>query len=233
MRWLLLIVVAATMAAFVPAPALAQSSAKATTRPVGSPALADAAAARRVDRSGWEPRRANRAANRTVPTRRQLRNFRQRSSMTYKRRVTGRFHGTTDEIIQWAAHKHGVDEDVMRAVAVVESWWRMSTVGDNGDSFGLYQLRRPWHCCVALAKGSTAFNADYYGAIIRAYYDGREIWLRHDRGSARYSAGDLWGSVGAWYAGQWHTAAAERYVTKVKAVLADRVWRSRHFAGGR
>ena len=65
----------------------------------------------------------------------------------------------------------------MRAVAVIESYWRMSTVGDNGDSFGLFQIRRPYHCCPAYARGSTAFNADYYGAIIRAYYDGKMPWL--------------------------------------------------------
>ena len=104
--------------------------------------------------------------------------------MPYKRRVTGRFRGTTDEIIQWAAAKHGIDPDVMRAVAVVESYWRMTTVGDDGDSFGLYQIRRPYHCCAAYARRSTAFNADYYGAIIRAYYDGRMPWLNDvERGS--------------------------------------------------
>ena len=32
--------------------------------------------------------------------------------------MTGNFVGSTDEIIQWAAWKWGVDEDVIRAVAV-------------------------------------------------------------------------------------------------------------------
>jgi membrane-bound lytic murein transglycosylase MltF len=64
--------------------------------------------------------------------------------MEYKRRVTGRFRGTTDEILQWVAHKHGIAEDVVRAVAVQESWWRMSAVGDGGDSFGIMQMRRPY-----------------------------------------------------------------------------------------
>ena len=35
--------------------------------------------------------------------------------------VTGGFTGTTDEIIQWAAHKWGIPEDILRAVAVNES----------------------------------------------------------------------------------------------------------------
>jgi hypothetical protein len=72
---------------------------KATTRPVGSPALSDRDAARRVCRSAWEPRPDNADENRRVPTRAELRRFRHRSEMPYKDRVTGRFRGTTDEII--------------------------------------------------------------------------------------------------------------------------------------
>ncbi|MBA2575194.1 MAG: hypothetical protein H0V05_00880 [Euzebyaceae bacterium] len=48
-------------------------------------------------------------------------------------RVTGNFTGTTDEIIQWAACKWGFDEDIVRAVAVGESSWRMSQLGDYRD----------------------------------------------------------------------------------------------------
>ena len=36
-------------------------------------------------------------------------------------RVTGNFTGTTDEIIQWAACKWGIDEDIVRAQSVAES----------------------------------------------------------------------------------------------------------------
>jgi hypothetical protein len=150
--------------------------------------------------------------------------------MPYKGQVTGAFTGTTDEIIQWAANKHGLDAKLLRAVAAVESWWHMSTNGDNGDSFGLFQLRRPYHCCDFLAAGDTAFNADYYGAIIRAYYDGRETWLNTVTGNGRrYRAGDLWGSVGAWFSGRWHDEGAEHYVAKVKQYLHERVWRKPWF----
>lgn len=149
--------------------------------------------------------------------------------MTYKRRVGGRFRGTTDEIIQWAAHRHGINENVMRAVAVQESWWRMSTIGDSGDSFGLFQIRRPYHCCPHLARYSTAFNADYYGAIIRAYFDGRERWLNDVEHGQRYKAGDLWGAVGAWFSGRWHTPAAEGYIKKVKGIARRRTWRRAEF----
>ena len=43
----------------------------------------------------------------------------------------GNFTGTTTEIFQWAACKWGIDEDTLRAVAVQESDWHQSAVGDN------------------------------------------------------------------------------------------------------
>ena len=210
---------AAALALFVtalaPLPALAGERAR--TRPVGSPPLSDARAAARVAPSAPEIRLDNADENRRVPTRRELATFRRRSTMTYAARVTGAYRGTTDEIIQWAAWKHGVNENVLRAVAVRESWWRMSTIGDDGDSFGLFQMRRPFHCCPGLARRSTAFNADYYGAILRAFYDGRETWLNTVERGAEYRAGDLWGSVGTWYAGRWRTPDALRYAREVRA----------------
>ena len=205
--------------------------AHAATKPVGAKPLTDKAAAAKVKRSSWEPRRENADENRRVLTSNQLKTFRRKSDMPYKSRVTGKFKGTTDEIIQWAAYKHGIDVDTMRAVAVVESWWRMSTVGDNGDSFGLYQLRRPFHCCPTYAKRSTAFNADYYGAIIRAYFDGKMPWLNDVERGEDYKAGDLDGSVGAWFAGRWHTQPANEYIQRVKDTLKARTWRSRDFQG--
>jgi hypothetical protein len=203
--------------------------AAAATRPVGSKPLTDAQAARHVHRSSFEPRPENARANRRVPSAAQLRYFRAHSDMPYKARVTGRFRGTTDEIIQWAAAKHGVDVNVMRAVAVIESYWRMSTVGDDGDSFGLYQMRRPYHCCPDLARADTAFNADYYGAIVRALYDGRMTWLNDVEHGRPYRSGDLYGSLGTWFAGRWHTPAAEGYIARVKRTLRERTWRKRGF----
>ncbi|HEX2016096.1 MAG TPA: hypothetical protein VGN69_05320 [Solirubrobacteraceae bacterium] len=200
---------------------------------VGAPALSDASAARLVHRVGWEPRPDNAAANAHAMSALELAYFRSHSTMPYRDRVTGHYRGTTDEIIQWAAHKHGLSVDLLRAVAVVESWWHMSTRGDNGDSFGLYQIRRPYHCCPAFAAHSTAFNADYYGAIIRSYYDGTQGWLNTVSGNTRsYAAGDLWGSVGAWASGRWHDARAESYVASVKSALSKRTWESADFAHG-
>jgi len=197
---------------------------------VGMPLLSDAAAAQLVHRSPWEPRPENAAANQRVPGSADLTYFRANSNMPYKAQVTGDFTGTTDEIIQWAAYKHGLDPNLLRAVAAVESRWRMSANGNNGHSFGLFQIRQPYHCCAFLAANDTAFNADYYGATIRAYYDGRQGWLNKVSGNrARYRAGDLWGSIGAWFSGRWHNPRAERYVAKVKQYLCERVWRQPGF----
>jgi hypothetical protein len=177
---------------------------------VGWHPLSSRAAADLVHRSPFEPRPANRRTNHTVPSKRLLLAWRKRNTMPYRRFVNGRFKGRTDEIIQWAAYKWGLDENVLRAAAVAESWWRQSSAGDGGDSFGLFRVRRPFHCrgkC-AIARRSTSFNADYYAGTIRAYYDGMMTWLNTVERGAEYAAGDLWGSLGAWFAGRWWTQPA-------------------------
>ncbi|CAB4940821.1 unannotated protein [freshwater metagenome] len=185
----------------------------------------DRAAAKLVQRSSFEPRPDNHAANHRMPTRAQLRDFRRRSDMPNKRWVTGHFTGTTDEILQWGAHKWRIEPDLLRAVATVESWWHMYTVGDGGDSFGLMQVRRPYHCCEPLTSQATAFNVDYYGGILRAYHDGKQPWLNQVERGRRYRAGDVWGSVGVWASGRWHLNDQE-YVAKVRQRLAEKTWRT-------
>lgn len=207
---------------------------KATTKPVGWGPRSSKKAAKLVKRKGYEPRKANAKPNHTLPKRKELRAWHAWSEMPYARFVNGRFKGTTDEIIQWSAHKWGLDEDVLRAVAVVESWWRMSVIGDNGDSFGLYQVRRPYHCigeCL-IARRSTAFNADYYGGIIRAYFDGQMPWLNTVERGKEYVPGDLWGSVGAWFSGRWYTQPSIDYMGVVQQRLAERTWELGFFNEG-
>jgi len=75
----------------------------------------------------------------------------------------------------------------------------------------------------------TAFNADYYGAILRAYYDGEQKWLNDVERGERYHAGDVWGSVGSWYAGRWRTPEAMGYIHRVQDALRDEPWRDRWF----
>lgn len=98
-------------------------------------------------------------------------------------KVTGNFKGTTTEIIQWAACKWGIDEDTIRADAVEESYWHMSTIGDicgpvGEGSYGLMQIKN-MDCSGTVIHGgyphttqSTALNVDWYGAHIRSCYDG-------------------------------------------------------------
>jgi hypothetical protein len=195
-------------------------------KPVGWTPLSSATAAQLVRYSNWEPRPHNYTANHTVPSRAQLAAWRALSEMPYADLVDGRFTGTTDEIIQWAAIKWGLPVEVLRAVAALETWWDQSFVGDDGDSYGIFQVRRPYHCFddCAIARDSTAFAADYYGGIIRAYYDGKMTWLNREPHGRKYAGGDLWGSVGAWFSGRWWTAPAAGYISQVQQRLAERTW---------
>jgi hypothetical protein len=202
-------------------------------RPVGAAILSDADAAAKVRRSAWEPRPANSVANHTVPTAAQLSTFNSYTGQwgtcdNLRRKVTGNFTGTTDEIIQWAAWKWGLPEDVLRAVAVTESNWNMSAVGDSGASFGLTQIKNmsQWHGgTYPLSATATAFNADYHAGMLRHYFEGCATWMRdYSYNGTTYAAGDLWGAVGAWYSGDWHSNAANTYIASVKDHQARRTW---------
>ncbi|MDQ2700125.1 MAG: hypothetical protein M3Y23_02225 [Actinomycetota bacterium] len=217
-------------------PSFASAGMEKTRKPGWGP-RSSKAAAKLVDRSRWEPRPQNRKANHRVPGRKLLRAWRNRSDMPYRHLVDGRFRGTTDEIIQWAAHKWGINTDLMRAAATVESWWEMKTFGDNGDSFGLYQVRRPYHCWgkCRIARHFTAFNADYYGGIIRSYFDGTQTWLNTVEGNGkRYRKGDLQGSLGTWYSGRWWgppERPIEPYLSDIRMRRAERTWQQPFFVG--
>ncbi len=203
-------------------------SAGAQERPAGSPVLSDGAAAARVWRTGFEPRRDNADENRRVPSGGELFAFFAQNKTWgachegLQRRVTGNFTGTTDEILQWTAQKWGLDMNLVRAVALVESGWRMSFVGDGGDSYGIMQVRRSAHRgTFPLAAQSTAFNADYWGAHVRQYLDGCADWMRSRGG---YGRGDLWGSIGAWFCGCWRDGGAEAYTSRVWAARYSQPW---------
>ncbi len=204
-----------------------------STLPPGSPLPSGAECAGRVRRSEWEPRPENTQANRT----RGVRGVRiDGASDAYNARLAGRidgdFTGTTDEIIQWGACKWGFDEDLVRAVAVVESWWKQSTVGDNGDSFGLLQVRAPVHVgTFPYARDSTAYNVDFSLAWRRACYDGEFTWMNHAGKQGGYAKGDEWGCIGAWFSGDWYDgdenvpySGARPYIREVKQRLAERTW---------
>lgn len=124
-------------------------------------------------------------------------------------RVDGDFSGTTDEIIQWAACKWGIDEDIVRAQIVKESYWYQSTNGDNGESWGLGQVRTTAHgsafqYAAVNARNSSAYNLDYTYASWRACYEGVYTWLNTVEHNGTYAAGDVWGCVGLWFSGRWY-----------------------------
>ena len=130
--------------------------------------------------------------------------------------------------------KWGIDEDIVRAQIAVESWWSMLAVGDNGESFGLGQVRVPYHPSAFVddnAKRSAAYNVDYTYGVFRSCYEGEMTWLNTVEHVGTYAAGDLWGCLGVWFSGRWHTPAAEGYIAKVKDYQAQRIWTTPGFLG--
>ncbi len=168
-------------------------------------------------------------------------------------RVDGDFTGTTDEILQWVACKWGIDEDIVRAQAAIESWWHMSTGGDKTsdqalchprlrtpaddcpESIGLLQVRYQYHGEAfenENAIRSSAYNVDYAYAVWRECYEGRVGWLNTvDRGR-EYEAGDVQGCLGAWFAGRWYTGGASDYIERLTDYLDRRVWEQSDFLNG-
>jgi hypothetical protein len=203
-----------------------------------------------VHYSPWEPRPQNNAANHRVPAQPlRIRNhpaFNATWQSKYRPRVTGNFTGTTEEIIQWAACKWGLADEILRAQAVAETSWRMGlqgdfeprsnghcTLGDHRDpcptSFGILQIRwyfnpdrNPANNSYPMSKTMTAFSLDYAAAKLRGCYEGWEYFGDESRG-------DLWGCLGAWYSGGWHDSAADAYIERVKTDYDNKPWR--HWPG--
>ncbi|MEO0495487.1 MAG: S-layer homology domain-containing protein, partial [Actinomycetota bacterium] len=166
------------------------------TLPLGAQLPSGAECATRV-RAAAETRPGNAGPNAT-------RGFAPHPTMP---RVDGDFTGTTDEILQWAACKWGIDEDIVRAQTVKESYWHMGARGDRTGAFachpdlvgdidetghcpesvGILQVRYPFHPdAFSSAIYSTAYNADYTYAVWRACYEGEYGWL-----GGNYTAGEV------------------------------------------
>ncbi|MFL5828989.1 MAG: hypothetical protein ACJ76X_03655 [Solirubrobacteraceae bacterium] len=225
----------------------------------GTTPLSDAQAAGLVTHEP-ETRPANANANRYVPTDAQLQAFHSAtrsdgtladSANTLRKYVTGRpglSNPSTDDLIQWTAHKWGIPEDWIRAQMVIESSWNQTALGDRSvivtnwaslypgqahisgsadvyQSMGLPQIR--WAPDGSQSPGteplrwqSTAFALDYLGAQLRWYYDGDCSWC-----GTGYSSGQQWNSIGAWYEPYpWNNGQQQAYIRKVQAALATRRW---------
>lgn len=72
-------------------------------------------------------------------------------------------------------------------------------------------------------RDSTAFAVDYLGSELRGCYEGWKLWLK-TASTKKYAAGDIWGCVGTWFAGDWHSPAADGYVGRVKDAMSFWPW---------
>lgn len=88
-----------------------------------------------------ETQSANSAFNATEPTSAQLAAYAAgnytdtfQDDYTQYKRVDGRYTGSTDMIMRWAACKYGIDENIVRAQGWVESGWLQGGAGDEGTS---------------------------------------------------------------------------------------------------
>jgi hypothetical protein len=215
--------------------------------PPGSPLPGEAACAASVRRSSFEPRPANAAANHRVPSAQQLSGLNPAQN-PYTAQISGNFTGTTDEILQWAACKWGMDVDIVRAQAVVESYWVQGTQGGattqqsicapgtwNGKNcyqyFGLLQLTyQYWKSAWPMMRDDTAFGVEYVYALIRNCYQGRAGYTHAAvAGYPDYRAGDIWGCIGAWYSGAWYTQGSLQYIASVKTQLNNTPWLKPNF----
>jgi len=201
----------------------------------------------RVKYSNWEPRPNNSLANHRTPKRplvvRKHPDFNATWNSKFRPRVTGNFTGTTDEIIQWAACKWGLSDEMLRAESVDESNWSMNVESDfenranghctRGDhrnpcptSFGILQIKwyynpdgNPANNSFPMSKNMTAFSLDYTAAMLRGCYQGWEYFGSKSRG-------DLWGCMGAWYSGDWYDGGAQAYIERVQEQYNSKPWRS-------
>jgi hypothetical protein len=97
------------------------------------------------------------------------------------------------------------------SIAGVMSWQAPSWGKMAGNQNGTFPFSRQ----------STAFAVDYLASQLRGCYNGWEYWLKDSGG---YAAGDMWGCVGAWYAGDWHSADANGYISRVRGELTNVTW---------
>lgn len=224
-----------------------------TTLAPGATLPSEQECAARVHRASWEPRPDNQAANHKSPTELQLSLLTpwnedigvDPQANTFLLRITGNFSGTTDEIIQWAACKWGLDENIVRAEAVVESTWHQDFRGDYTNqktdcpagqwdgkgcyqSYGLFQVKyATFPSTWPMSRDSTAFNVEYALAVIRTCFEGWTTYLNKSQplpGYSAYHAGDLQGCMGRWYSGAWYSQGAVEYIQKINKALADKTW---------
>jgi len=162
--------------------------------------------------------------------------------------ISGDFTGTTEQILEWAACKWGINQDIVFAQAAAESSWQqdyfsdwtsdsatcapghgLGADGKSGQcpqSYGILQTKYfLWKTAWPGIAHSTAMNVDVAYAIWRSCFDGYEVWLSNSAPAGQpYHAGDVWGCLGRWYAGNWYSPAADQYINRVQTLLKEQVW---------
>jgi hypothetical protein len=164
---------------------------------------------------------------------------------------------STDDLIQWAAHKWGIPEDWLRAQYALESGWNAFTLGDDTavsstwyaeypsqarvpnssnvyQSMGLSQIK--WAPDGSLGAGteplrweSTAFNVDFQAATLRFFYD-NPSGARSLWGDSSYVPCQQWNSIGGWYSPYpWNNAGQASYIAKVQTYLNEQIWTTPNF----
>lgn len=103
--------------------------------------------------------------NETMPTAAQLASyaaggytFGYRDSYAQYQRVDGQYTGSTDMIMRWAACKYGVDENVVRAQAWIESGWKQGAAGDKRTTLSACvqgSFTALWNTSIAEPNGGT------------------------------------------------------------------------------
>jgi autotransporter family porin len=241
-----------------PPPSAASISGGFTTLPPGAPLPGERECAARVHRNSWEPREDNAKANQNKPTKEQLAHlapWNQSIGVDPKannllRQITGNFTGTTNEILQWVACKWGIDENIVRAEAVAETYWEQSFQGDyiknktycppgtwDGkgcyQSYGILQVKNYYfQGTFPMSRDDTAFSAEYALGVIRTCFEGWTTYLKDTpplSGYQPYHAGDIWGCLGRWYSGSWYDQDSLDYITQIKSEYTNQTWLQANF----
>jgi hypothetical protein len=154
---------------------------------------------------------------------------------------------TTDEILEWAACKWGMDQNIAKAEAFQESSYNQATLGDldscgGYDSYGILQVRatNPAACTAGTVENSawggypytadsTAIDADAQMARLRAVYDGQSYM--GTGGTTALTGGTdadygeaIWDVVSTWQSGA--NTGLDTYTRDIDACLNTQCWQS-------
>jgi autotransporter family porin len=173
----------------------------------------------------------------------------QRANSVIAARVDGQFTGTTEDILRWGACKWGFDENIVKAMAANESWWKQTLhnnwttqcpsshpAGSDSDlqplmchrDYGLLQLNYDYNSSAwPEAETSSAMNVDVALSIVRACYEGYNHWIAKSNPS--YKKGDVWGCLGAYNSGKWYDSQAQQYIHDIQKYKNRQVWQRFYF----